>query len=209
MQDCFLAYRGSGVMLSALDVELLAQWASLDLPFEVVARGIRRAAEAALFDARPGEPALRSLRACRKAVDAEIRKYLGRAAGRTSSAPVAAEPEISEPTGPAHERRHEKLRATLRKIARGQPSLAPAIARLLEGPVATPPSDLAEATTREEAVEVALLRALPFSERLSLLREARELTEKALLTSAWARQRSRRFHRSALLRRRLSLPSFW
>ncbi len=44
VQDCFLAYRGSGVTLSALDAEILSRWAHSGAPFEVIARGIRRAA---------------------------------------------------------------------------------------------------------------------------------------------------------------------
>ena len=64
VQDCFLAFRGAGLMLSPLDAELIDAWAADGVPVEVVARGIRRAAEAALFDARAGTPALRSLRSC-------------------------------------------------------------------------------------------------------------------------------------------------
>src|SRR5689334_3401938 len=74
VQDCFLAHRGAGLMLSPLDVELVMAWGDDGVPFEVVARGIRKAAEKALWDARPGEPALRSLRACRRDVEAEIKK---------------------------------------------------------------------------------------------------------------------------------------
>src|SRR5689334_9671158 len=81
VQDYFLAIRGSGLMLSALDVELLTSWAEQGVPFEVVARGIARSAEKAMWDARPGEPVLRSLRACRKQVEAEIKKHRERTAG--------------------------------------------------------------------------------------------------------------------------------
>ena len=69
VQDCFLSHRGAGLMLSALDAELVGLWAREEVPFEVVARGIRRAAEKALWDARPGEPVLRSLRACKREVE--------------------------------------------------------------------------------------------------------------------------------------------
>src|SRR5215217_7321300 len=81
VQDYFLAVRGAGLMLSPLDAQLLSAWADAKVPFEVVARGIARSAEKALFDARPGEPVLRSLRACRRQVDAEIKRYLSRTAG--------------------------------------------------------------------------------------------------------------------------------
>src|SRR4051812_23614348 len=81
VQDYFVAFRGSGLMLSPLDGELASAWARAGVPFEVVARGIRRAAEVALRDVRPGEPGLRTLRACRRAVEAEIKKFLDRSAG--------------------------------------------------------------------------------------------------------------------------------
>jgi hypothetical protein len=81
VQDCFVAFRGSGLALSAVDAELLRRWAELGVPFEVVARGIRRRAERALWDAMPNEPLLRSLHACRATVEREIRRYLTRVAG--------------------------------------------------------------------------------------------------------------------------------
>ncbi|MBL9038439.1 MAG: hypothetical protein JNG84_07995, partial [Archangium sp.] len=52
VQDCFVAYRGRGVSLSPADYDLVEAWAATEVPFEVVARGIRKAAEAALWDAR-------------------------------------------------------------------------------------------------------------------------------------------------------------
>src|SRR5260370_4221076 len=83
--DCFWAFRGSGLPLSAVDAELVRSWAELGVPFEVVARGIRRRAERALWDAKPNEPLLRSLHACPAAVEREIRHYLARGAGGTTS----------------------------------------------------------------------------------------------------------------------------
>src|SRR5215471_6502125 len=74
VQDCFLAYRGSGVALSALDEELLSRWARTGAPLEVIALGIRRAAEKGAWHAKPGEPALRSLRACRRQMQSEMQR---------------------------------------------------------------------------------------------------------------------------------------
>jgi hypothetical protein len=85
VEDCFVAFRGTGLTLSAVDAQLLKSWAERGVPFEVVARGIRRRAERALWDAKPNEPLLRSLRACRAAVEREIRHYLARVAGGTAS----------------------------------------------------------------------------------------------------------------------------
>ena len=90
VQDYFLAVRGSGLMLSALDTELLTSWAEQGVPFEVVARGIARSAEKALWDARPGEPVLRSLRACQRQVEAEIKKYRERSGGGAERAGASA-----------------------------------------------------------------------------------------------------------------------
>ncbi len=191
VQDCFLAYRGAGLMLSPLDAELLRAWAVKQVPLEVVARGIRRAAEAAVFDAVPGERVLRSLRACRKQVESEIRKYLGQAGPPALGRP----PESQEK--PPHLKRDEKLKTALRKIARDHPRLEAGVLALKEGLLRRPPGDLAEASAREERVEMVLLRALPFSERIEILREAGQLAQNSTSASWRARRVSRRFHRAA------------
>ncbi len=85
-------------MLSALDTELLTSWAREGVPFEVVARGITRSAEKALWDARPGEPVLRSLRACQRQVESEIKKYRDRSAGARAS------PKTRRALGPGRRR---------------------------------------------------------------------------------------------------------
>jgi hypothetical protein len=82
--DLLSAHRGHGLMLSALDSELLATWARMCVPFEVVARGIAKAAQAAQWDARPGEPAVRTLRACRRHVEVEIQGHLARVLGAST-----------------------------------------------------------------------------------------------------------------------------
>lgn len=85
VQTCFLAHRGRGLMLSALDAELLSVWAEADVPFEVVARGIARAFEKARYDGRPDAPAIGSLRACKREVEKEIRRHRALDAGRGES----------------------------------------------------------------------------------------------------------------------------
>src|SRR5690349_19676643 len=149
VQECFLAHRGAGLMLSPLDAELVGMWATQQVPFEVVARGIRRAAERALFDARPGEPLLRTLRSCRRSVEAEIKQHQGLAAGR-GSAP-----------GKAVRRRREALA----EVARQSPALARAVERI-EREVLTRPQ------VNEELVPALLLRALPFEQRRAVWRAA-------------------------------------
>jgi hypothetical protein len=200
VQDCFVAHRGRGVSLSSSDAELLDEWAAAGVPLEVIARGIRKAAEAALWDAPEGDGCLRSLSACRRQVNAEIAKYLKLSAGKTQ----AAAPKDDQPF---HLQRHKKLKAALRKIGKTHEALSPAVKRLL---AALPePQDFAAANRQEELALAVLARALPFEERLALLREATRLVEKTGTASKGARRESLRFHRAALIRHRLEVPAFW
>jgi hypothetical protein len=188
VQALFVTYRGRGVSLSPEDVELVDRWAEAQVPFEVVARGVRLAAEKALWDAPEGEGQLRFLRACRRAVDAEQAKYLKRTAGRTEA------PEASWLTA-----RHRKLVAVVRRLAKERPALA----RLSLPAVAHPDAQ----SRQEHLVLAAVVRTLPFAERLALVREARALASR--LATVEARRSAARFHRDALVKRRLDLPPLW
>ena len=194
VQDCFVAYRGHGVSLSPVDLELLDGWAELDVPFEVIARGLRKAAEAALWDAAAGEGRLRTLKGCRRHVDAEIKKYVALTIGKTDQAPREA-PE------PYHLTRHKKLLAAVRKVTVASPP--PWLSRL------HPPVDLASSDRQEQLALNLLIRAMPFPDRARLLREARMLVEKAGVMSAGTRRESLRFHRSALVRHEWAMPALW
>jgi hypothetical protein len=215
VQDYFLAVRGSGLMLSALDAQLLSAWAEANVPFEVVARGIARSAEKALFDARPGEPVLRSLRACRRQVDAEIKRYLSRAAGGGGAHEVAA--ALQDAAAPAEraappkrkaksweETRHLRLRATLAQLAVEAPALTERIALVLERVLVQVPEEPATADAQEALAFVLILRAMPWRNRRALWREAVGDPGQAGL-SARSRRLSRRFRLIALVRRRLGL----
>ncbi|MFL5319862.1 MAG: hypothetical protein ACJ790_09405 [Myxococcaceae bacterium] len=191
-------------MLSPLDAELVTNWAERAVPVDVIARGIRRAAEKALFDARPGEPALRSLRSCKKDVESEIKKHVRLSAGRTVTLN-----EVEGSTESPDEARGKSLgqyAKQLRKLAKDHPPLAQVLTRLAEEALSdsAPPAEL-----REKRIVTQLLRALPFSDRVKLLKDARALYEGSLPHSAPARKLSRRFHRGAVLRRALDLPAFW
>ena len=200
VQDYFLAIRGSGLMLSALDVELLTSWAEQGVPFEVVARGIARSAEKAMWDARPGEPVLRSLRACRKQVEAEIKKHRERTAGAgTESTRRTARMRSWE------EQRHAQLQASLERLAEREPALAPRVHRLLEVVLREVPTEFAKMETLETLVGLMLLRALPFSERRELWRTARGEDMDQQYMSFRARRLARRFRLLAVVRRRLGL----
>ena len=71
-------------MVSQLDAELIASWAEENVPFEVVARGISRAAERSAWDQKPNTPVLRSLKACRREVDQEIKRFRHASVGKNA-----------------------------------------------------------------------------------------------------------------------------
>jgi chromosome segregation ATPase len=202
VQDCFLAYRGCGVTLSALDAEILSQWAHSGAPFKVIARGIRRAAEKAAWHTAPGEPVLRSLRACRRDVESEIRRHGWQSAGGTEQRRSSRGLRL-----PAD--RRAQAQAELQRLAEERPELAEEI-DLLKSAITGPPVETASLPERFDILEVRLLRALPFPERLEVLREVRSRTgELSRRASSRARTLARRFQRSAALRKKLGLPSFW
>jgi hypothetical protein len=199
VEAVFVAYRGKGLSLSPQDLELVDDWAQRAVPVEVVTRGIRKAAEAALFDAAKGQGALRSLRAARRQVEAEIGRYLK----RSTTAPGTPAPRAEEPFLVA---RHRKLAAVMARLAAASPALAPLERRLRSLPAAP---DFEVATRREDWVLARLLRALPFVERLALYRELKPLTPPRGELSARARVEARRLHRAAAVRRRHALKPFW
>jgi hypothetical protein len=80
--EFFLALKGSGLVLSPLDQELVAEWERRGLPVPVVCRGIRRGV-AQLGDDRRGP--VRSLRSVRLAVEDEWRAYRS---GRVGDSPA-------------------------------------------------------------------------------------------------------------------------
>lgn len=209
VQDYFLAFRGEGVMLSALDAALVIEWSRTGVPFEVVARGIRKAAERALWDARPGEPALRTLRHCRRDVEGEIAKHRARSPG--AHAPVIAQGAEDEESAESGGReaasrkpvsREAKIARALKALVKTRPELSPRAAsisaRLHDEPSPT-----------DDAILLGLLRALPFSERRALRNEGLALIPSHADLSVRARRLSRRFHLCAMTRRHLDLPSFW
>jgi len=107
--EYFLGLRGSGLMLSPLDEEQVADWERRGLPVAVVCRGLR-AAHAALLAARaPGTPAPRSLRAYRFGVEQEWNAYRH---GRVGEAPPPP------PEEQAAGRRLEAARALLLDLGR-------------------------------------------------------------------------------------------
>jgi len=191
IQALFAYYRGHGVALSAKDVELLEQWAAAQVPFEVVARGVRLAAERAAWDAARGESTLRSLRACRKAVDAEIAKFRRSSVGRPETDGVSSEDELLAT-------RWRKLRAAVAQLE----ATAPALARVrLDCPTSFEAAD-----RQEHLVEAVLIRSLDRERRRELFRLTRSMTTS---TSRDARKLELRFHRTREVRRLFGLNPFW
>jgi hypothetical protein len=167
----FLAFRGDGVVLSPLDAKLLGSWHDREVPYSVVCRGIRKAAESRLYDARPGRARLRTLRSCRTAVEREFKRFSGLSAGRTAAG--SAKP-------PEHFalQRLKKARTALRKALGSAPSgahskgLAVALS-LLDVECDQPGAVAALIARADDALTLAYLRALPFADRSRLVREAR------------------------------------
>jgi len=157
VQEAFLRLRGKGLMLGALDNELLRAWAETGVPADIVVSGLERAATRTLFDARPGQRGPRSLKACRPEVEAEISSWQARVTGAGAAA--------REDAG--------QLLGSLRALAVARPRFAKVVEELWTAGV------LARANPRD-AVVAALLRKMPFAERLTLLRaERRQMVEEA------------------------------
>jgi hypothetical protein len=91
VSEFFLALRGSGLMLSPLDLEQVRSWEQRGLPVAVVCRGLRRGLAEALRDRPPGSPAPRALRFYRLTVEDEWRTYRS---GRVGDSPMPP-PEAS------------------------------------------------------------------------------------------------------------------
>jgi hypothetical protein len=202
VHDYFLALRGSGLMLSALDTELVAAWAEQGAPFDVVARGISRAMEKALWDARPGEPVLRTLRACRRQVEAEIKRWREKVAGAGAGAEAGPKRGARRSF---EELRHAQWLGALEHFAQTEPALAPRLEALRARLAREVPRDFEQMRAQEELVSLVLLRALPFCERRSLWRTASGADSDTGFMSARARRLSRRFRLLLAVRRRLGL----
>jgi hypothetical protein len=75
VSEFFLQLRGTGLLLSPLDQELVAEWERRGVPASVVCRGMRRGWEGLAQDRAPGAAPPRSLRALRGSVEEEWRAY--------------------------------------------------------------------------------------------------------------------------------------
>ncbi len=85
--EFFLAQKGAGTGLSPLDVDLVRRYEGEGVPFEVVCRGVERAFEVRRRNGKERTPHL-SLRACKRSIEAEVRRF--RAGAVRGSGPVPA-----------------------------------------------------------------------------------------------------------------------
>ncbi len=90
VSEYFLHLRGSGLLLSPLDDELVAEWERRGLPAPVVCRGLGRGYEELSRDLAPSAATPRSLRALRGFVEEEWRAYRHGRVG--AGAPPGGEP---------------------------------------------------------------------------------------------------------------------
>ena len=74
VSEFFLAQKGSGLMLSPPDIELVRRYEGEGIPFEVICRGIARAFEVRRHHGRERSPQL-SLRACKRSIEAAVRRH--------------------------------------------------------------------------------------------------------------------------------------
>jgi len=122
--EYYLALRGAGLMLSPLDEEQVRAWERRGLPVAVVCRGLRRGLEEAR-SLRP-QASVRSLRACRAAVEGEWRAYRSGRVGEAPALPdeatladrrlAAAKELLKEASRASSGARREAYRAALAEI---------------------------------------------------------------------------------------------
>ncbi len=209
VQAYFLAFRGDGVSLSPLDMQLLSDWRDRGIPHLVVCRAIRQAAEAVRYHERKGS-GLRTLRRCGRHVEREFRRYQGLSVGRTRKAPKGGSPAPED----FAQRRLRKARAALEKALGTGGEEAPqraarAALAALGADAPTDPREVARRIARaDEAQALWFARALPFAERRALVREARQLAgPRPERGSARARRDALRAHLVALARGRGKLAA--
>jgi hypothetical protein len=209
VQAYFLAFRGDGVSLSPLDMQLLSDWRDQGIPHRVICRAIRQAAEAVHYHERKGA-GLRTLRSCRLHVEREFRRFQGLSVGRARAAPAGGSP-VPEAFAL---KRFRKARSTLEKaLGKGGEAAHQGAARAalaaLGADTPTDPQEVARRIARaDEAQALAFARALPFTDRRALVREVRQLAgPRPERGSARARRDALRAHLVALARGRGKLAA--
>ncbi len=110
--EYFLGLRGTGLMISPLDQEVVEGWERRGLPVAVVCRGLRRGLEFLIERRAPGASLPRSIRALRFAVEEEWNGYQSRRVGDSPPPP---------PEGAAASARLDAARDRLADAGRSAP----------------------------------------------------------------------------------------
>jgi hypothetical protein len=165
--EYFLGLRGSGLLLSPLDQELIAEWERRGLPVAVVCRGLRRGLERFVEERAPHVPLPRSLRAYRFAVEDEWRAYR---AGRVGESPAPSE-ELAA-IASRLEAALSHIEAISRSVAQSFVPIYREAHSLLENRALAPPASLATVDRWLAEIDDRLLSgwlyALPQRERAAL-----------------------------------------
>lgn len=211
VQAYFLAFRGDGVSLSPLDAELLADWKARGVPYPVVCRGIRKAAESLLYN-NGATARLRTLRSCRTAVEREFRRWEGAPAtplGKESPSPEATQ------AGPESfaVKRLKKARSVLRKaLAEATLDAAKAAIAAAQGIVAMELDDPRQVSVlvarADDALCLVYARRLAWATRRALVKQSRDAAgPRPAGASLRARKDALRAHLVALARSHGALPT--
>ncbi|MFN0062602.1 MAG: hypothetical protein ACKVPX_08790 [Myxococcaceae bacterium] len=184
--DAFHRAGGHPWAPSSRDRDMMDQWSQTGIPPEVIELGIFRRAESGRHFAPPGTAPLRTLSSCDEAVQEEWSRFRALRAG-ARSAPSEQEPPWATSALAAAKHHHPHLASRFDQVAEKYAAL------LHRG--------------QGELVPLLLARALPFQERIVLLREARRLgmESEAKKMSGQSTKASRNFFRSAALRHALGL----
>jgi hypothetical protein len=199
---CFL--RGHGAALSPLDTELLELWASTQVPFEVVARGMRRCFESRLTGLQKDQTlSLPSLRTCRRHVQSEIARYLR----IHTQAPSSTKTETpAESTEAYAQTRHQHLKKQLKSFAKKHPWAQKTIGNLL-GRLGKP-ADIHQAMYQETLAIFILARALPMEEKKKLLEETCQLAKTREALSLEAAKEQWRFFLTFVFKQRFGIRNW-
>jgi len=197
---CFL--RGHGAALSPLDAELLELWALAQVPFEVVARGMRRCFESRLTGLQQDKTvSLPSLRTCRRHVESEMARF-----GRIHAQRASLE-TVDEATAESYaQTKHQRLKKQLRSFAKKHPWAHMPVAKLLRR--FAKPIDIHQAMQQEMMAIFVLARALPMQEKKKLLEETLELAKTREAFSLEASKEQWRFFLAFVFKQRFGIRNW-
>lgn len=75
VEKYFLSLAGEGIMLSSMDYSLIMEWKNMEIPKEVIFKGINKAFEKAKSRQGQGSKLLRNIKQCRESIENSIEEY--------------------------------------------------------------------------------------------------------------------------------------